>query len=395
MNAVIASSKYAAEARFAADNGEISYEKIGRFNREQFIEHCITVGSLPIQVLYADIHSVEDEPVFAEGLELFKSMRSQSQIVVIAIQRSAVEPAIAQLARLGCEIRTASSITEEPAATGEDEDKLTGAINRLTSALSQPVVMDSPDALVMDLPDVPAQEKVVVQQKIIGSVIIAVTSVEPKSGSTHLSIQIANYLSDIGKTVAVIEANDSGDYARIEQIYEGVQGYQGQGRSFGIKNVEYYKRVRRNELASLLSTRYDYVVLDMGYTEDAAWLEELERADVQLVLCAGAEWRQHAYQAFAKRHRKMDQSRWIHAVPMADELSVSDIKKLTSSHHTVQLPCHPDPYKKQKDSYAALEAVLRPFIGDKKKAMPKGLVPVAFTACILIIIALITLLLIQ
>lgn len=395
MNAVIASSRFAAEARHAADNGEISYEKIGQFSREQFLEHCEIIASLPIQSFYADIHAATDETIFFEGLDLVRNRRPQARIVVIAIHRSSVEPEIARLAKQGCEIRTAPSVMDDSEEMDEETDKLSGAINRLSTALSQPVVLDSPDALVMDLPDVPTQEKIMIQQKIIGSVIIGLVGVEPKTGSTHLAIQIANHLAGLGKSVAIIEANESGDFARIEQIYEGVQGYQGQERSFAIKNVDYFKRVKQHELTSLLSTRYDYIVLDIGYTEDAAWLDEFARADAQLVLCFGAEWKQHAYQTFAKRHARMDQNRWIHAVPMADELSVTDLKKLSVSNRAVLLPCHPDPYKKQRDSQAALDEMLNPYIGEKKKALPKGLVPAAFAICIIIIFVLITLLLIQ
>jgi hypothetical protein len=391
MNAIISTAAHAAEAREAIGGGEVSFEKLGTFDEPSFLQHVMTIATLPIQCLVLDLDSAE-EAVFMEGLQTYRQLRPGTKVILLALQRPATDAAVAKLTKSGLEVRTVGAIAAEEPEPEEDGGKLTGAITKLATALNQPALMDSPDALVLDLPQVPMQEKVVVQRKIIGSVIIGVTGVEPRSGSTHLAIMIANYLNGLGKSVGLIEANGSGDYARIEQAYEGIKGYVGQSRSFGIHKTDYYKTVKPSELTSLLAQKYDYILLDIGYSEDAAWLEEFARADLQLVAAAGIDWRQYRNRAFADKHKRMDQSRWIYAVPMSDELTVGDVKKQMAGNEVVRVPYHADPYRSQKDSDSALGQLLKAYIGDKKAAVPKGLIYGSLAASFVVILVLATLL---
>lgn len=395
MNAVIASSKYATDARYATGSGEISFEKIGTFTREQFLQQCMTVASIHIECFYVDIHCTDNDSL-EEGLSRYRELRPHTKIVIIALQRSSADATVVSLARAGFEIHSTPAEADRQIESGEeDEGRLSGAINRLTTALNQQVQLDSPDALLMDLPDLPVQERVVIQQKIIGSVVIAVIGVEPSVGCTHQSILIANYLTRLGKSVALVEANNSGHYAVIERLYEGVNGFVSQSRTFEINRTDYYKVMKPSELTSLFSEKYDYIVLDIGYHQESDWVEEFARADVQLVIGAGIEWRQEANRAFALTYKKLDQSRWVYGIPMTEQLNVADIKKLLQQNAVYRIPYHSDPYKKQKDTDAALEEILNRYIGEKKKATPKGLLYGAIVICIAVIILLITLLILK
>ncbi len=394
MYAILTTSEHAAEARHATGNGEISFEKIGNFNTEKFLQHCMTIATLPIHCLVLDIECTSEE-AFREGMQAYKQLRPSTKIIIIATQRPAIDGTVARFLKDGYDVRTVSALEEQSDVEDEENGKIAGAINRLTTALNQPVIMDSPDALVMDLPNVPVQEKIIVQQKIIGSVVIGIIGVEPRAGCTHQAILIANYLNSQGKKVGLIEANESGDYARIEQLYEGVKDFVGKDRSFSIQKTDYYKKVAQTELTSLMSEKYDYIILDIGNTENMHWLEEFARADLQIIVGAGIDWRQHKNISLSEKHKRMDQSRWKYIIPFTDSVTVNDIKKQHSANTVQHIPYHPDPYTMQRDSNAELNKLLSTYIGQKKNGMPRGVIYSALVVSFITIIVLIVLLLIK
>lgn len=390
MNAIIASPRHAAAARLATGSGEISFEKIGSFEQEEFIKHCMAAASIHVDRLFIDIAST-DEASLRIGIEQYRTLRPETAITIVALDRKPTDPLVVALAKNGFDIH----MTPAGNPDQDEEEARPGAMERIASALEQSNRLDSPDALLMDLPDVPVQERVLIQERIIGSVIISVVGTEPKAGSTHQSIAVAHYLARLGKSVALVEANASGDFAAIEAAYEGIKGYVGQGHTFEIGKVTYYKRASKDRMAALMSEDYDYIVLDIGSYEDSEWLEEFARSDVQLVVTAGIEWRQDSLAAFVKANAGMDASKWKIVVPMSDSLSVGDIQKANPKLLVAGLPYQPDPFQKQKDGDAAFDRLLNRYIGEKKKASSKGLLYGLIGGCFVVIIVLAALLILK
>ena len=68
----------------------------------------------------------------------------------------------------------------------------------------------------------PIKEKQTLVETIIGTVVIAVIGVEEAVGTTHTALLVTNFIARKGRKVAIIEANDHRDFAKIEATYEGM-----------------------------------------------------------------------------------------------------------------------------------------------------------------------------
>lgn len=178
----------------------------------------------------------------------------------------------------------------------------------------------------------------------IGPVIVAVTGVCRGAGTTHTALMIANYLAYRNAKVAIVEANDSQDFARIESAYEGLKEPEYRTGKFVIHDIEYYKFDPSTDLVSLLLETYTYIVLDIGCYIENKWFEEFVRAHHQIVVASGSEWRQHELLKFHKSYPYTVQNRCIYAIPFAQEQTITDIRRAITNSQVISIPCHSDPF---------------------------------------------------
>ncbi|BFH60127.1 hypothetical protein [Paenibacillus azoreducens] len=415
MNAVIISNKTAPYVHEAIGNMDISFEKVGRFTPEQFWEDCQSAARINISTLILDMDCVEPK-AFMEGLRQYRSYRSQVPVIVIALDRQDDDGMIHKLAEMGITVITTApgtnpksiikaliklqpgnsqssgtEITEDPEFNMERiKDKIYRYTSRLTAA-----PLHGADVMDLELPDLPVQERVILQDRIIGTITVAVAGAESKMGATHFSILIANYLNRKGYKAAIKEANNSRDFSRIEHAYEGIKDFVSQTAHFNINGVEYYKSSSPEDMSKLISYGYDYLILDIGSMEDNDWGHEFYRAGVQIVVGAGSEWRQPQIIQFREKHKHMDQSNWLYCIPFIEKLGIKDIRKELPGNLVYRIPPHPDPYKTQSDTDALLNNVLKKYLGEKKKASTKNILYSIIGACVLIIIILVIVLLVK
>lgn len=414
MNAVIVSSKAAVQVRKAIGNSDISYEKVGRFEGSDFLDYCQSVVKINIQAFITDLDCT-DIPFFMEGIRQYRALRSGTQMIVIALDRHEEDGTVHQLADMGIQVITTAPGTKpaaiaqalikllpdsakQGAATEELDtqdvqmERIKDRIYRFTSKLQNSSYLDGADVMDLELPDLPFQEKVIVQERIIGTITIAVMGVESKIGSTHLSILIANYLHRKGCTVAIVEANSSNDFSYIESAYEGIRDFVNPTTQFSVNGVIYYKSSNKMDMSALLAIGYDYIILDIGGYEESEWSQEFYRANAQFVIGAGSEWRQPKIKQFRNAHKKVDQSNWYYCIPFVESISIADIRKELPGNLVFRIPAHPDPYKSQGESDAMLSKILKPYMGAKKKSSAKNLLYVVIGGCVVIIVVLIILL---
>lgn len=416
MNAVIVSSRAAEHVLKAIGHSDISYEKTGKFEGSEFLEYIQAVSRIHIQTLITDLDCT-DMLIFMQGIRQYRMLRSSTRIIVIALDRHEEDGMVHQLAELGAQVITTSpgtkaetithallklmpesaksaDIAADMEAEGIQMDRIKDQIYRFTSKLHS-TYLEGADVLDMELPDLPFQERVVVQERIVGTITIAVMGVESKIGSTHLSILMANYLNRKGYSVALLEANGSQDFAYIESAYEGIRDFTNSTSQFSINGVMYYKHNSKVDMSSLLAMGYDYLILDIGSQGESDWSQEFFRANAQILLGAGSEWRQPKIKQFRKMYSKMDQSNWYYCIPFVDPISITDIRKELPGNQVFRLPPHPDPYKTSSETDAALTKILKPYLGVRKKASTKIWFYSILSGCIVIIIALIILLILK
>lgn len=190
--------------------------------------------------------------------------------------------------------------------------------------------------------------------------VIAVTGVNRGVGCTHTSILIANHLARQGYSVALVEANDSEDFIEIECAYEGVENKKMlRNPSFNIHGVKYIKTVQELNMVQLLTGNYAYIILDLGSYETTAWYNEFLRANIQIIVGSGSEWKQKDIYRFYREQIHQDQSKWKLCVPMANKQVIGDIKKKLPKRKIHSLPFHPDPFVESKEVDSALEDLLK------------------------------------
>ncbi|WP_110931521.1 hypothetical protein [Paenibacillus bouchesdurhonensis] len=416
MNALIISAKAAAQVRKAIGNSDISYEKTGRFSGSEYLEFIHSVARINIQTFITDMDCTEAQP-FLEGIRQYKSLRSHTQIVVIALDRHEEDGMVHQLADMGIQVITTVPGTKpesiiqalnkllpnnqsQPEAALELNDsevqmeRVKDRIYRFTSKL-QSSYLENADVMDLEIPELPFQERVIVQDRIIGTITIAVMGVESKVGSTHFSILISNYLNRKGYSVAIVEANSSQDFSYIESAYEGIRDYTNPTTQFSINGVVYYKSTDKIDMSSLLAAGYDYLILDIGSYAESEWSAEFYRANAQILIGAGSEWRQPRIKEFRDAHKKSDQSTWFYCIPFVDPISIADIRKELPGNLVYRIPPHADPYKTQGETDSTISKLLKNYLGEKKKASTKNTLYLVIIACLLLIIILLALLFVK
>jgi eukaryotic-like serine/threonine-protein kinase len=199
----------------------------------------------------------------------------------------------------------------------------------------------------------------------IGPVIVAVTGVYSGAGTTHTALMIANYLAYRNTKVAIVEANDSQDFARIESVYDGLKEPEYRSGKFVIHDIDYYKFDPRADLVSLLLEAYTYIVLDIGCYIENKWFEEFVRAHHQIVVASGSEWRQHELIKFHKSYPYTVQNRCIYAIPFAQEQTIKDIQRDITTSQVISIPCHSDPFAMNQAIADLLEPMLTMLSSEK------------------------------
>lgn len=417
MNAVIISNKASALVHEAIGNTDVSFEKAGRFEGGQFVEYCEAVARININAFITDIDCT-DAQTFLRGIGQYRAIRPNTKIIVIALDRYEDDGVVHELADMGINVVTTSPGTKAksiiPAlrnllphsdqnspetssqgnwdTTDSELEKVKDRIYRYTAKLTSSGGYDSSDVMDLELPDVPIQEKIILKDRIIGTILVAVMGVESKVGSTHQSILIANYLKRKGYSVGIVEANGSSDFTSIENAYEGTQDYKSNNIHFSIEGVEYYKNSSKLDINHLITAGHDYLILDIGSFDESEWSKEFYRSSVNIVIGAGSEWRQGKIRRFRDIHKKMDQSNWVYCVPFVENASIQDIRKELPGNLVYRFPPHADPYKHQSDTDSVLNKLLKSYMGDSKKITSKSLLYGVLGLCIVIIIVLIILL---
>lgn len=215
------------------------------------------------------------------------------------------------------------------------------------------------------LEEIPIREKIVIEERIVGAMFVGIVSVEMNTGSTHLSLSLANFLNDRGLKVAVIEANNSNHFFSIEYVYEGGRGYTSDKEMFNIKGIDHYKSIQKLNIAELIH-QYDFIILDIGHKENTDYFEEFFRAHIKIVTSHASEWKREKLMDFLLAHSEYDHQNWFLALPFADSQTLEDIEKETLLL-PYSVPMNPDPYDSGKDLSKLFEEMLEGYLPTNKQ----------------------------
>ncbi|PAD71345.1 hypothetical protein [Paenibacillus campinasensis] len=429
MYGIIVSPDNLAAVKEAISQSDIWYEKSGVFDTDTFVQYCRAAAQVSLKVLIVDAESSDDASLI-KGIRQFRLQRGSTRVLLLAPGRQPGDPTISTLLKFQVFDVVAPSLNE---SDPEDEDGLEQDEELNTKNLAESIrkqlelepgyanaarwdldgdekALDKPKShedhkskkpnhekslgidhsIIEELQDIdiappPIRERQTLVETIIGTVVIAVVGVEAAVGTTHTTLLITNFISRKGLKVAVVEANESRDFGRIEAAYEGMIGYETSHSMFSIGGVDYYKYPYKYDIAELLEQKYDYILLDLGDYQSSPYLEEFYRAHVQVIVGHGSEWRQHKIIEFSNKHSHRDQSQWIYCIPHVEKVVIDDVHKAIVEGKLIAIPSHPDPYQQLKWTDVILENMLREYLGKKRNPNKQIIIYSILLAIILIL----------
>jgi len=400
---IIASEK--SELLNAISDSLIIYSKIGTFDTNKFYEYCKGVGNVNLTTLIVDLDAVEDDGAFVKGIRQYKFVRPHTRIILIAAGRTPGDPAVSKLVGLGIYDIINPKIQEDYEEEEQEENSIgveneeyedleidyvslleTQLSNKASYAeasrwhvdidfeITNPAPVKENKLIRKDvkqntfpefdeeefLDEIPVKEKVIIKDRIVGSIFISVIGLERNTGATHLSLLIGNFLKKKGLKVAVIEANNSEDLSTIESAYEGGP-YQTKEKMFNIRGVDYYKNIQTLNIPEIIN-KYNFIILDIGSEDNTEHFEEFFRSHVQIVTASGAIWKREKIELFQSAYQDLKYENIILAIPFADKYILDDLSKETDFLEIVSIPVHSDPFENNKETSELLNELLKNFL---------------------------------
>ncbi|MEK4511254.1 serine/threonine protein kinase [Paenibacillus anaericanus] len=189
--------------------------------------------------------------------------------------------------------------------------------------------------------------------------VIALAGASSGVGTTHTAIALANSIARTGNRVAIAELDlKATAFQRISGIINGKESAKVTTvRNFRFGGVQYVRAPSRSELISLLAGNFNYVVCDLGSSRRKDLMEEFFRADVQVVIGSGAEWRQEDLEKFIEFSEEVPQRNLVCCIPMATPAILQRLKRKLGIQRVYSAPLEPDPFDPREEMVIALSSL--------------------------------------
>lgn len=201
--------------------------------------------------------------------------------------------------------------------------------------------------------------------------LITVSGVAHGVGVTHTAITIAHSLAKMRYRVALIELDPAS--TAFERIFSIVEGFEFPESSNAleaqINRVFYFKHPTRAQYIGLLAQNYDYVVCDLGTSNNPYLQEEFMRADIAFIVAAAAEWRRADVMKFMETHSVMLKRDWICIVPFAPAQEIKEMRRGVKNA-IYPLPLDLDPFEPGEEMKTVIIDLLQQWLIPKRRLIP-------------------------
>ncbi|QQZ64641.1 hypothetical protein JI735_33885 (plasmid) [Paenibacillus sonchi] len=153
------------------------------------------------------------------------------------------------------------------------------------------------------LPSLPkhdeVKERIIITERIVGTVIIAIAGTCRGSGSTHNAIQISNFLRNDGYDVACVEMLDPDMGPPSFKFLGDGDGRQTKvEKGFHVNGIDFYKEVDSDQYVQIIQAQYQYVVIDLGQIityvyekpSEGKFFQEFLRSHLAILCTRPAVW---------------------------------------------------------------------------------------------------------
>lgn len=226
------------------------------------------------------------------------------------------------------------------------------------------------------------REKIIISERIVGTVLIAIAGTCRGAGSTHNAIQIAKYLSGNGFEVACVEMVDCEINPPVfKYLMDGNSKSSKVDNGFHSNGIDFYKEVDPEKYIQIISARYQYVVVDLGQIitninnkpTEGLYFKEFFRSNISIISTRSAVW---DFVNLVKFIDKLLANSWSNQCNVLVNLSDDQRYKYLTTRFTgkqkkdlqldfSQNSFSPDPFTKVENSI--FEALLESIIPKTKK----------------------------
>lgn len=178
--------------------------------------------------------------------------------------------------------------------------------------------------------------------------VVALLGVAHGLGTTHTSLTISKYLSQMGSTAWVDFCPNSSVYDRIASMLDsqvGVVPNAEKDSGFAWKGVHYWKSPSNGNIMNLIGGDYQFVVLDLGIGRDEGAIEEFLQSDMPLLIASGAEWRLEEILVWLSSSKLKPEMKWKVVLPLADKSSAELLQAAIRGGEVYALPLQSTPFQ--------------------------------------------------
>lgn len=299
----------------AHTKADVLFKQIGEFDQLKVSEHFEAAARLHIDVLYVSLESIMEENSFVRSLRQYRINRPTTKVVIIAVDKLVGDPTLNSIVNIGIYDIIA------PSTEGLEEDEEIDLTHYVSYCLDHPGTYASAARWIVqteeraprrsmfpkresdqeqaktNLQEQKPKEVIVYQDRILNSVIIALTSGQRRTGTTTAAIKTALHLTKLGYKTACVEfMNEEFNEPVFKHFISDEASVHAPG-GFALKGIDFFPNVTLNKLLNLYAANYKYIVVDYGQllshvvsTELNQYEREYIRANFHIITAGSAEW---------------------------------------------------------------------------------------------------------
>ncbi|KYH30780.1 hypothetical protein [Neomoorella mulderi] len=342
------------------EHGEVVFDQTGKMDSPGIRNAFQSAARVGADTLIVDIDAGPG-PDLAAALRGYRIARPYVRIILLAPGRQPGDAAVATLVGLGV-----YDIIDGP-VEADWGDLVTQALASVPATYAQAARWH----IIRGLSgEEQVKEKVVIEQRPMGVVTIAVTGAAPGLGCTHTALAISAFLARQGHNVALVE--DSQELVMLD--YLNVIGA-GDGRVEGARRIKGFD-VFPGDITGLTEERgtgfifdrvlpalregnYQYVVRDLGFV-DSTRIREALRSNLAVLVASAARWR------WGDLVKVENLSSFRLALVAPGGREAKEVQKIPEVKAYV-IPYQPDPFNIPGESHAELLQPVLPRSRQEKK----------------------------
>lgn len=371
MFAVITSPNFYNEIEQSINSkgSNILYKRVD--NDIDILEEIERVNRIPIHVLIVDIFCVKEKKKIPQAIRRFRIRNSNARIIIIAPNFQPGNELLSILVTMGV-YDIINPISEKM----EDIIILPSLLEHIENpaTYAKAVKWDiSANEYIDD--KIKENEKVVVEKtrtltiekdRIIGTVVIAVSGTMHRIGTTHTVLSLSKFLKELKYKVAVVELHKSQNFNSIKNSYTDTIE---KDNMFTLDGIDYYPYNPKLGVLDVLQEDYNYVVIDMGIYNECNIIE-FKRANERIIVSGIKDWELTELELILRTGDKiLYKNKYL--FNFADKNTFNFIRSNMNNLPCFLAPMNPQPFHKNKEFNEVFKIMLKdvlPKIEQKENA---------------------------